>query len=210
MRRNSEHAFVPLPPDEPIRLAWPTGNHHLFTDVSSFLARTRANPDYGKPGWTRDCGKRFHRGIDIAPINPQAAGTTTTVMFTDCASGREYASDEPAWFVDEDVCAVFDGVVYEINTSAEQSTLGKYVVLQHAWPRSGRLFFSLYAHLADITMGAGSRVTSGQRIGMMGQTSASADARNWMRIAPHLHLEFFDDEGRAYDPMAMLVKYLHA
>ena len=38
----------------------------------------------------------------------------------------------------------------------------------------------------------------------MGQTARSADARNWMAIAPHLHFEVRDAEGRAYEPVEFL------
>src|ERR1051325_6220483 len=73
--------FVPLPLDESLQIAWPTPNRALFTAPDRFFARTRANPDYGKPGFTRDCGRRFHRGIDIAPVRVTGKGETTRVIF---------------------------------------------------------------------------------------------------------------------------------
>jgi hypothetical protein len=82
--------FVPLPAAELLRIAWPTPNHNLIAAPDRFFARTRANPDYGKPGWTRDCGKRFHRGCDIAPVHLTPTGKTTRVTFTDCATGGSY------------------------------------------------------------------------------------------------------------------------
>jgi murein DD-endopeptidase MepM/ murein hydrolase activator NlpD len=42
----------------------------------------------------------------------------------------------------------------------------------------------------------------------MGQTSRSADARNWMAIAPHLHFEVRDADGHAYDPVEFLKRFL--
>lgn len=208
MRRNSEPVFVPLPADEQVELAWPTANRNLFTHLAAFVARTRANPDYGKPGWTRDGGRRFHRGIDIAPIHPVATGQTTTVQFTNTSTGEEYLSDEPTFSIDEEVFAVCAGEVVEINPDPDGSTFGLYVLLKHQWPGSGHTFNSLYAHLGSLNVTVGQSIASGQRIGTMGQTSSSADARNWMRIAPHLHLEFHDAEGNAYDPLAMLQNYL--
>ena len=74
--------FVPLPSDETIRITWPTPNHHLFDAPEKFFAQTRVNLDYGKPGWTRDCGKRFHRGCDIAPVDVTPTGKTTRVVFS--------------------------------------------------------------------------------------------------------------------------------
>lgn len=208
MKRRTDNAFVTFPEGETLRLSWPTRNQQLFTGPEDFFARTRANPDYGKPGWTRDCGKRFHRGADIAPVAPRPAGTTTTVMFSDCATGEEYASEEPAWLVDEEIFAVAAGVVEDINHQPEATTLGRYVVIRHTWPTSGKVFYSLYAHLASLDVNEGDEVEAGHIIGRMGQTSSSADARNWMAVAPHLHFEVMDAEGHHYDPASFLRTYL--
>jgi murein DD-endopeptidase MepM/ murein hydrolase activator NlpD len=208
MHRNSNPGFIAIPNESRLTLAWPTDNHNLFTRPALFFARTRANPDYGKPGWTRECGKKFHRGLDIAPVNPVATGKTTRVLFTNCASGEEYESVEPTWAVDEQVMAVADGVIAEINHDESTSTLGRYMLIKHLWPSSRQPFFSLYAHLASIAIEPDAPVRAGQRISAMGQTSSSPDARNWMSIAPHLHLEFHDANGNAYDPLEMLLKFL--
>src|SRR5262245_43255478 len=56
--------FVSLPEQEHLELAWPTVNHFLRSAPDKFFARTRVNSDYGKPGWTRDCGRRAHFGCD--------------------------------------------------------------------------------------------------------------------------------------------------
>jgi hypothetical protein len=205
--------FATLPSDETIRIAWPTPNHFLFDEPTKFFARTRANADYGKPGWTRDCGKRFHHGCDIAPIHAVATGKTTRVVFTDCSTGHDFESDEPASIPDDDVFCVLDGVVSEIVTDESVSDLGKHIVLEHLWPRTRKKLFTLYAHLAEISIQrppfcTQGRAASGQRIGKMGQTSRNADARNWMAIAPHLHFEARDANGRSYDPSEFLRRFL--
>ena len=192
--------FVPLPAGEMIQLTWPTPNHSLFDAPEKFFARTRVNPDYGKPGWTRDCGKRFHRGCDIAPVNIAATGKTTMVVFTDCATGKDFESVEPTFVPHDDVFRVFEGTVVEVVTDESLSDFGKHVVIEHRWPGSGEKFFTLYAHLAE--------VINGSRIGKMGQTSRSADARNWMAIAPHLHFEVRDATGNNYDPVEFLRRFL--
>lgn len=191
--------FQPLPAGERWTLAWPTLNRFLFTETARFFARTRANPDYGKPGWTRDCGKRFHRGCDIAPVDPRPTGRTTRVWFTDCAREVEYPSDEPTFTVDEPVFAVAAGEVVEVNGDEAASEFGLYVVLRH---RGG--LETLYAHLGAVSAKRGSTVAAGQELGRMGQTSSSADARNWMAVAPHLHFESWSDAGQAYDPALLL------
>jgi murein DD-endopeptidase MepM/ murein hydrolase activator NlpD len=208
MRRNSDTVFIAVPEEPDLTFAWPTGNHHLFYRPELFVARTRANPDYGMPGWTRECGRKFHRGLDIAPVRPIATGKTTRVMFTNCASSEEYPSDERTWTVDEHVMTVADGIVAEINHDESTSTLGRYILIKHRWPSSRQPFFSLYAHLASIAVESDAQVRAGQIIGTMGQTSSSPDARNWMAIAPHLHLEFHDAAGNAYHPLEILQKFL--
>ncbi|MCG3149059.1 MAG: hypothetical protein PCFJNLEI_02516 [Verrucomicrobiae bacterium] len=195
-------SFVPLPANEKIQIAWPTPNRQLFDAPEKFFARTRVNADYGKPGFTRDCGKRFHRGCDIAPVSVTATGKTTRVIFTDCATGRDFESDEPTLVPDDDVFRVFDGVVVEAVDDEYASDFGKHVVVEHRWPISGEKFFTLYGHLAEIATGVG------QRIGKMGQTSRIADARNWMAIAPHLHFEVRDAAGNSYDPVEFLKRFL--
>jgi len=197
--------FVPLPSGETIHIAWPTANHALFDAPDRFFARTRVNPDYGKPGWTRDCGKRFHGGCDIAPVNVTATGKTTRVGFTDCTTGRDFESVEPKFVPHDEVFCVFSGIVSEVITDESQSDFGKHIVVEHTWPRSREKFYTLYAHLAETS--CPQSAVSGQRIGMMGQTSRSADARNWMAIAPHLHFEVLSAPGKPYDPVEFLRRF---
>jgi hypothetical protein len=189
-------SFAPLP-NEQIQVAWPTPNHFLFDAPEKFFARTRVNPDYGKPGWTRDCGKRFHRGCDIAPVSVTPTGKMTTVIFTDCATGKDFESVEPTFVPHDEVFQVFEGKVVEVVDDERKSDFGKHVVVEHRWPGSGDKFFTLYAHLAEVT---------GRW--RMGQTSRSADARNWMAIAPHLHFEVRDAAGNNYDPVEFLWRFV--
>ena len=193
--------FVPLPDDERVQVKWPTPNHFLFDAPEKFFARTRVNSDYGKPGWTRDCGKRFHRGCDVAPVDVTVTGKTTTVIFTDCATGRDFESVEPTFVPHDDVFRVFEGIIVEAVTDESVSDFGKHVVIEHRWPGSGEKFFTLYSHLAE--------VADGPRIGTMGQSSRSADASNWMAIAPHLHFEVRDAVGNNYDPVEFLRHFLN-
>lgn len=192
--------FVPLPASEQIAITWPTPNRQLFTAPDKFFARTRVNPDFGKPGWTRDCGRRFHRGCDIAPVNVTPTGQTTRVIFTDCATGKDFASDEPTFIPHDEVFAVFPGKIIKAVTDESASDFGRHVVIEHCWPNGGDKFFTLYGHLAELK--------TGNCIGRMGQTSRNADARNWMAIAPHLHFEVRNAAGNAYDPVEFLKRFL--
>jgi murein DD-endopeptidase MepM/ murein hydrolase activator NlpD len=201
--------FLTLPDDERLRIAWPTPNHSLFDTPENFFARTRVNPDYGKPGWTRDCGKRFHRGCDIAPVQVTATGRAARVVFTNCATNTDFESEEPTFVPHDDVFCVFDGTVAKIVTDENTSDFGKHVAIEHVWPMSGAKFCTLYGHLAEVSVPtASSRILQGAEIGRMGQTSRSADARNWMAIAPHLHFEVKDADGRPYDPVEFLKRFL--
>jgi hypothetical protein len=202
-------SFAPLPSDETICVTWPTPNQWLLTAPERFFARTRANADYGKPGFTRDCGKRFHRGCDIAPVEVAPTGHTTRVTFTDCVTGQDYESDEPTFLAHDPVFCVCDGVVQEVVDDENLSDFGKHVVIEHRWPGCGEKFFTLYGHLAEISVAHSSAaILRGARIGKMGQTSRSADARNWLRIAPHLHFEVWNAARRPYDPVEFLRRFL--
>jgi len=194
------NTFIPLPTDEPLHAVWPTPGREF--------ARTRVNPDYGKPGWTRECGRRFHRGCDIAPVNVTPTGKTTRVIFTDCATQTDFESDEPTFIPHNEIFCVCDGVVHEVVTDENVSDFGKHIVIAHRWPRSGEKFYTLYGHLGEVAIsGQRSAVSFGQQIGRMGQTSRVPDARNWMLVAPHLHFEVRDAEGRAYDPAEFLRRF---
>jgi len=190
--------FVPLPDNEPLRVVWPTPGRQL--------ARTRVNPDYGRPGWTRNCGRRFHRGCDIAPLHVTPSGETTRVVFTDCATQTDFESEEPTFCPHDDVFCVFDGILVEAVEDEAASDFGKHIVLAHRWPRSGATFYTLYAHLSELRL-ANREPRTGDGIGRMGQTSRNADARNWLRIAPHLHFEVRDATGRAYNPLEFLQRF---
>lgn len=197
------------PPHEvaPIGATWPTPNHNLFDAPDRFFARTRANPDYGRPGWTRNCGERFHRGCDIAPAAPIAAGRTTVVEFTNCETGEDYLSEEPVLLGNDPIFNVYAGVVEEAIENPMISELGSHVVVRHLWP-DGTPFFTLYAHLSDVAVSKGQRLTTGERIGTMGDTSRSEGARNWLSIAPHLHFEVWNHQGQPFDPVVFLETHL--
>lgn len=221
MNNANNNQFLELPGNEVLSIVWPTLNHFLLDAPEKFFARTRVNADYGKPGWTRDCEKRFHRGCDIAPIKVTATGQTTRVVFTNCDTNADFESEEPTFVPHDDVFCVFDGRVAEIVDDENTSDFGRHIVIEHIWPHTGEKFFTVYAHLAEIGNNlidfngrrAGpahptkTTVVHGQLIGKMGQTARSADARNWMAIAPHLHFEVRDAEGRAYEPVEFLKRF---
>jgi len=65
-----------------------------------------------------------------------------------------------------------------VASAGYNSANGNYVILQHSSPA----VYSFYAHLSNISVKTGSKVTKGQQIGIMGNTGASTGA--------HLHFAF--------------------
>ncbi len=200
--------FQPLPENETLALAWPTRRRDLFDQPDAYVVRTPANPDYGQPGWTRDGGQRFHRGVDIAPARLQPSGITIKLMFTRLSTREEYPAEVPGWIAEDDAYAVADGVVVEAVAREADSDFGLHVVLRHAWPQSRLPFYTLYGHLANVQVMAGQVVRAGTWLGALGATSRISDARNWMAAFPHLHFEARDAEHRRYNPLDFLRRYL--
>ncbi|MBU0678401.1 MAG: M23 family metallopeptidase [Verrucomicrobia bacterium] len=199
--------FSALPNSIKLEVAYPTPNHNLKERPELFFARTRANPDYGKPGWTRDCGRRFHKGCDIASVVFTPTGKTTKVMFSDCKTDTEYESTEPTFIPSDRVFAAYEGDVIEAVTNQRKSDYGKHVVIRHLHPESRTVFFTLYGHLSEVLAREGESISTGQRIGTMGTTSRIANARNWMSVAPHLHFEVWDSTRKNVDPVQFLRRF---
>jgi murein DD-endopeptidase MepM/ murein hydrolase activator NlpD len=185
-------SFTALPVALGPTLAWPTENRSLFNDPTRYFARTRANPSYGLPGWTRDCGRRFHAGCDIAPARATPDGRLHRVVFSDPVTGADWPCDEPGW----------------IPHDADASLLGRHVILAHQWPHDHSIWYSCYAHLDRIDVARDTQLPAGTPLGTMGRTSRSLDARAWLAIAPHLHVECWDATGRRYDPADLLRRLL--
>jgi hypothetical protein len=200
--------FVEITLSKDILINWPSENFSLRTAPEKFFARTRANSDYGKPGWTRDCGKRFHRGCDITPIRFTPLDEEVTVWFTDCETGKEFESREPMFTPLDEIFSVYDGVVDEVVLNEQDSDFGLHIVVRHLVEPLGDVFYTLYGHLSEVDVRVGDQVDSGQKIGTMGCTSRISDAKIWMSIAPHLHFEVWDQARLPYDPAAFLWAYL--
>lgn len=158
-------------------LRLPTENHHLFSNEPekfymyvprTFEGETSQPWQGGQFGFVRtpvrtDQGvvfTQFHEGIDIAPVKRDRAGNPLDL-----------------------VNSVAEGTVVHANLVSGRSNYGKYVVVQHNL--SGGAFFSVYAHLAEITCKPGDAVRAGSALGRMGYTGAGIS-----RPRAHVHLEF--------------------
>jgi len=160
----------------PIELVLPTENHHLFTDeperfymyVDRNFEGEKSKPwEGGAFGFVRSPLRvdgrvvmtRFHEGIDIAPVKRDKAGNPLDL-----------------------ISSISAGTVVHTSPISGRSNYGKYVVVEHEWEESK--VYSLYAHLAEITVNVGDPVKAGSVLGRMGYTGAGLN-----RTRAHVHLE---------------------
>jgi murein DD-endopeptidase MepM/ murein hydrolase activator NlpD len=159
-----------------IDLRLPTGNQHLFTGEPErfymYVERTFEGQvsrpwEGGSFGFVRNPIRlgdqivftKFHEGIDISPLERDPAGNPL-----------------------DRVASIADGRVVHISPLAGRSNYGKYVVVEHLWENSA--YYSLYAHLAEISCQVGDAVKAGEPLGRMGFTGVGID-----RARAHVHLE---------------------
>ena len=82
----------------------------------------------------------------------------------------------------DEVRAAAAGTVVHASREARASNYGRYVVVEHRW--DGSPFYTLYAHLASISVEPGQAVRQGETLGIMGFTGAGID-----RERAHTHFE---------------------
>ena len=167
-------------------LRLPTENHHLFTGEPelfymyvdrTFEGKTSQPWEGGTFGYVRNAMRmgdqviytKFHEGIDITPVHRDRSGNPLDL-----------------------VASIADGMVVHASLISGKSNYGKYVVVQHTWQNSE--FYSLYAHLSEITCKPGDSVQAGSVIGRMGFTGVGIN-----RARAHLHLELTLLINRNYD-----------
>ena len=165
-----------IAPGGPVKLQLPTKNTAIFSNRPdefymytnrTFEGVTSKPWQAGQWGFVRNMkrteegviGTRFHEGIDIKPVARDTKGNPL-----------------------DDIMAIATGVVAHVNDVPGRSNYGRYVVVEHNWGDGP--MFSLYAHLASISVTPGQRVLAGARLGRMGYTGAGLD-----RTRAHLHLE---------------------
>jgi murein DD-endopeptidase MepM/ murein hydrolase activator NlpD len=166
--------FPPILPA--VELQLPTENHHLFTGEPekfymyvdrTFEGETTKPWEGGSFGFVRTpirVGEdvvltKFHEGIDISPVKRDKAGNPLDLIMS-----------------------ITGGTVVHVSDVAGRSKYGKYVLVEHLI--DGDTFFSVYAHLAEITAKPGDLVKPGSGLGRMGYTGAGLN-----RTRAHLHLE---------------------
>ncbi|MDP4625139.1 MAG: M23 family metallopeptidase [Akkermansiaceae bacterium] len=161
---------------EPLKIALPTENQHLFSGEPekfymyvdrTFEGETSQPWEGGSFGYVRSpirvSGKvvmsRFHEGVDISPVKRDKAGNPLDL-----------------------VMSIADGMVVHTSKISGRSNYGNYVVVEHDWENSK--VCSLYAHLAEVTVEPGDTVKMGSVLGRMGYTGVGLD-----RTRAHVHLE---------------------
>ncbi|MDB4406696.1 M23 family metallopeptidase [Akkermansiaceae bacterium] len=162
---------------EPLNLSLPTDNRAIFDGKPedfymwvprSFDGKSSKPWSAGQYGFVRTLvnttnegviATKFHEGLDIKPI-------------------KRDKSFRPL----DTVSTIAEGKVVYTSMSAGGSNYGKYVVVEHNWGYGP--FFSLYAHLSEISVKKGQRLLGGSPLGKMGYTGAGIS-----RERAHLHLE---------------------
>jgi len=159
-----------------LELALPTDNDALFREdgpefyqvVERDYKGAKSTPwEGGQYGFVRDpvdtaggvVFSRFHEGIDIRPMRRDEKG-------------------EPL----DEVRAIAAGKVVHTSLVPGYSNYGKYIVIEHEWDSCR--YYSLYAHLSEISVEPGNKVALGQRIARMGHTGTGINQQR-----AHLHLE---------------------
>ena len=162
--------------DDRLDLVLPTDNDALFhgggaafyQHIERDYQGEKSTPwEGGQYGFVRDpvqtasglIYSRFHEGIDIRPLQRDAAG-------------------EPL----DEVRAIAAGTVVHTNTNPGWSNYGNYIVIEHRWGASP--YYSLYGHLKSVDVKNGRRVARGEHIGQMGWTGAGLNQER-----AHVHLE---------------------
>ena len=167
--------FLPfsLQAAEPLNLTLPTDNRAIFDgkpeDFYMWVPRASGKAwTAGQYGFVRDLKEagrdgiiatKFHEGLDIKPVKRDRNSRPLDIVSTIAA-----------------------GKVVHVSASSGASNYGKYVVVEHNWGYGP--FFSLYAHLAEITVKKNQRLLGGSPLGKMGYTGAGIN-----RQRAHLHLE---------------------
>ena len=147
------------------KLVWPTPSTDWADgkSASHWLQHAGSGePESGGYGGVRSAGGQFHEGIDIKPVSRDRRG-------------------EPQ----DSVYAAMSGVVRYVNTTAGDSSYGRYIVLEH--PGMVPAVYTLYGHLARIAerVRPGVEVSAGDTLGTMGHSSGG-----YMIPVDRSHLHF--------------------
>ncbi|MBA8793227.1 murein DD-endopeptidase MepM/ murein hydrolase activator NlpD [Friedmanniella endophytica] len=129
---------------------------------------------------------------------PITSGYTVAARFGQVGAWARYHTGfDFACPIGTPIHAVADGVVTNAGPNGEAGWAGNYVTIRHADGTQ-----SLYAHMADVTVSVGQKVTGGQVIGHVGMTGRS--------FGPHVHFEVYPagvtpgDVYKAVDPLPWL------
>ncbi|WP_052573065.1 M23 family metallopeptidase [Haloferula sp. BvORR071] len=161
-----------------VEIQLPTENHHLLTGEPdkffmyvdrTFEGATTKPWEAGGFGFVRNPVRfgqevvltKFHEGMDIQPMARDKAGNPLDL-----------------------VNSISDGTVVYICPTVGRSNYGKYIVVEHKF--DGDAFYSVYAHLSEISVKPGDFVRMGSLLGRMGYTG---DGFNRSNVRAHLHLE---------------------
>ncbi len=166
----------PVPAGGPLKIALPTANRAILDrhPEAFFMGvnrkeggTTRLVWEGGQFGFTRApmvwegriIFTQFHEGIDIAPMERDAAGEPLDVVHS-----------------------IGEGTVVYCHPAADGSDYGVHLIVEHDWGCGP--VYSLYAHLRRVDVRDGEKVKTGMPLGMLGHTGTGIDTAR-----SHLHLE---------------------
>ena len=152
-------------------LTWPTPNTAFAEGkpIDAFIQPTASGePLSGTFGCVRNSGTRPHQGIDLFPLKRDARG-------------------EPA----DPVFAALSGTVVYTSSRPSESSLGRYIVLQHT--EGGLTFSTLYAHLARIDVKPGDVIKPGDTIALMGHSASDGIPVDRAHLHFEMNLRLSDD-----------------
>lgn len=149
----------------------PTANRAVLSPVDGTMAfAPTPGRDWhsGTFGCVRSEGHQFHEGIDILSIARDRKGEPT-----------------------DPVMAAADGTVVYVNRKSGLSNYGNYLVVEHVIERLP--VYTLYAHLKEVAsrLAPGTRVKSGEQVGILGRTSNTRQAITKDRAHVHFELTLF-------------------
>jgi murein DD-endopeptidase MepM/ murein hydrolase activator NlpD len=131
---------------------------------------------------------------------PMAGGFTIAARFGDVGSWSRYHTGmDFSAAVGTPILAPTSGVVTNAGSGSASGWAGNYVTIRHADGNT-----SLFAHMSDVTVSVGQRVTAGQKVGSVGMTGRT--------FGPHMHFEIYPagvtpgDVYRAVNPEPWLGK----
>ena len=167
-------------------------------DAQSIVAQA-ARDAYNKAvaeldAYNRSQGQKYGQGLRLTSLdfaNPLPGHYTITNTYAASDPwGRFHYGTDFAAPQGTPIYAAADGIV---SVARPHYSYGNYVMVTHGYADDGNLYETLYAHMTNYVVSAGTAVTKGQLLGYVGNTGDVWGANGGY----HLHLEIHINGKRA-------------